>query len=95
MNFLRLALITDIPLGEEAVGEKNPLSVVKGLGVGMSVVGKVVKTVVHKNRLSVGIDRCFSDLTGQQHEGHHLRKPDGTMSSWPKDTILLPPSLLL
>ena len=35
----------DVPLGEEAVlsmlGEKNPLSVVKGLGVGVSEARKV------------------------------------------------------
>ena len=45
-----LALITDVPLGEKSVlsmlGEKNPLFLVKGLGVGVSVIGKVIfKTV--------------------------------------------------
>ena len=42
MSSLRLALITDVPLGEEPVlsvlGEKNPISVVKGLGVAVSAV---------------------------------------------------------
>ena len=51
MSSLRLALITDVPLGEEAVlsmlGEKNPLSLVKGLGVGVSAVGKVIN--LYKN----------------------------------------------
>ena len=46
MSSPRLALITDVPLGEEAVlsmlGEKNPLSIVKELGVGVSAVGKVI-----------------------------------------------------
>ena len=43
MSSLRLALITDVPLGEEAVlSGENPLSVVKGLGVGVSAVGKVI-----------------------------------------------------
>ena len=45
MSSLRLALIADVPLGEEAVlsmlGEKNPLSVVKGLGVAVSAVDKI------------------------------------------------------
>ena len=54
MSSLRLALITDVPLGEEAVlsmlGEKNPLSVVKGLGVGVSAVGKVIN--LYKNWVS-------------------------------------------
>ena len=51
MSSLRFALITDVPLGEEAVlsmlGEKNPLSLVKGLGVAMSAVGKVIN--LYKN----------------------------------------------
>ena len=38
MNSLKLALITDVPLGEKSV-----LSMlVKGLGVGVSVIGKVI-----------------------------------------------------
>ena len=57
MNSLRLALITDVPLGEKSVlsmlGEKNSLFLVKGLGVGVSVIGKVInfhKTVtVYRN----------------------------------------------
>ena len=51
MSSLRLALITDVPLGEEAVlsmlGEKNPLSVVKGLGVAVSAVEKIIN--LYKN----------------------------------------------
>ena len=49
MSSLRLALITDVPLGKEAIlsGEKTPLSVVKGLGVGVSAVGKVIN--LYKN----------------------------------------------
>ena len=46
MSSLRLALITDVPLSKEAVlsmlGEKNPLSVVKGLGVAVSAVEKII-----------------------------------------------------
>ena len=68
----RLALITDAPLGEEAVlsGEKIPLSVVKGVGLGVSVVGKVIKLYKIDSPLAmINISqRLLHNLMSQQHE---------------------------
>ena len=65
MSSLRLALIADVPLGEEAVlsmlGEKNPLSVVKGLGVAVSAVDKINKSV-QKLRQSRRMDKYLQRL---------------------------------
>ena len=65
MSSLRLALITDVPLGEEAVlsmlGEKNPLSVVKGLGVGVSAVGKVINLYKNWDSYTEYRNHCFEE----------------------------------
>ena len=84
MSSLGLALITDVPLSKEAVlsmlGEKNPLSVVKGLGVAVSAVGKVIctKTATEYRRM----DKYFGETIL-----HNLM-------AWPAKH-LLPPSLLM